>query len=331
MRRAPIRRRWTMHESLRGALVGAVERGFPAGPWVLVLGMHRSGTSALTGALGRLGLALPDADDLVSGRYDNPVHYESQALMDLDDAILRALGGSWSAPPVLDPGWERSAAVLGVLGDGPRAARRAFPHGGPMVWKDPRHCLLLPLWQSVLPPPVIVVFLWRAPAAVARSLGTRQGFSPSLGLALWERYNRQALAELAGRAVYVMRYEELLADPRGSLSGVAHWLDADQRVPMHVDDDALGHAASTVVGRPEPHDNEDVLPDLIHETVAVLANLSGAHDRLPTTPTRPAPLWMADVIAQRRDYEDLYAHYMRYVKWRRRIPFVGRRARPAHS
>ena len=36
---------------------------------------------------------------------------------------------------------------------------------------------------------------------------------------------------------------------------------------------------------------------------------------------------MADVIAQRRDYEALYARYMRYVRWRRRIPFVGGPAR----
>jgi len=312
-------------------LVRAVERGFPPGPWVLVLGMHRSGTSALTGALSHLGLVLPDAVDLVTGRYDNPVHYESQALTDLDDAILRALGGSWSAPPVLEPGWERSAAVLGVMGDGPGAARRAFPHGGPSLWKDPRHCLLLPLWRSILPPPVVVVFLWRAPLAVARSLGTRQGFSPSLGLALWERYNREALAGLAGHAVYVMSYEELQADPQGSLTDVAHWLDTDGRAPTQVDDDAIRAAASTVDRRPVRQEDEGELPEVIAETVAALASLAGAHDRLPATRTGPAPSWMADVIAQRRDYEDLYVHYMRYVKWRRRIPLVGRRSRPGGS
>ena len=316
-------------------MVGTVERGFPPGPWVLVLGMHRSGTSALTGALSRLGLVLPDAADLVAGRYDNPVHYESQALTDLDDAILRALGGSWSAPPVLAAGWERSAAVLGVMGDGPRAARRAFPHGGPMLWKDPRQCLLLPLWRSILPPPVVVVFLWRAPLAVARSLGTRQGFSPSLGLALWERYNREALAGMAGQAVYVMRYEELLADPQGSVTDVAQWLVSDGHVPMLVDDDAIGHAAATVVERPERHadegEHEGEIPEVISETVATLAGLTGPHDRMADAPVGRPPSWMGDVIAQRRDYEDLYAHYMRYVKWRRRIPFVGRRARPGHS
>ena len=113
-------------------MAGTVEEGFPSGPWVLVLGMHRSGTSALTGALGRLGLMLPVPGDLVTGRYDNPVHYESRALTDFDDTLLGALGGSWSAPPVLDPGWERSPTVLDVAGRAPRAARQAFPRNGPV-------------------------------------------------------------------------------------------------------------------------------------------------------------------------------------------------------
>ena len=46
-------------------------------------------------------------------------------------------------------------------------------------------------------------------------------------------------------------------------------------------------------------------------------------------PSLPAAAsWMADAMGQRRAYEALYARYMRYVRWRRRIPIVGRAARP---
>ena len=55
-RRAPAHRRGATAERVRGALADTVDRGFPPGPWVLVVGMHRSGTSALAGALGQLGL-----------------------------------------------------------------------------------------------------------------------------------------------------------------------------------------------------------------------------------------------------------------------------------
>jgi hypothetical protein len=297
---------------------------------VLVLGMHRSGTSALTGALSHLGLMVPTPNDLVAGRYDNPVHYESQGLTDIDDAVLYALGGTWSAPPVMEPGWERSPAVLDVAGRAGIAARRAFPGDGPVLWKDPRHCLLLPLWRSILPAPVVTVLLWRAPLAVARSLRSRQGFPVSLGLALWERYTRDALAALAGHAVYIMRYEELLADPTASITSAARWLEATVPAAIDTDAAAIARAASSVSGPLARHEGAGDVPDVVREAVGTLTELSGAHDHVPETTPAPAPAWMADVIAQRHDYEELYARYMRYVKWKRRIPFIavlGDRAR----
>ncbi len=79
----------------------------PAGPWLLVVGMHRSGTSALTGALGELGMAVPAAED----RYEyygpakgNPEHWESRAMGLQDDALLERLGCTWDAPPDPDVG-----------------------------------------------------------------------------------------------------------------------------------------------------------------------------------------------------------------------------------
>ncbi|HEY5024083.1 MAG TPA: hypothetical protein VII76_03835 [Acidimicrobiales bacterium] len=296
----------------------------PRGPWVLVVGMHRSGTSALTGALGRLGLALPAGDDLVTGRYDNPVHYESRALNDLDDAILGALGGSWSAPPTPAPGWESSPAVLGVTAGAARCARRAFPGAGPVVWKDPRLCLLLPAWRSLLPAPIVTILLWRQPLAVARSLRARQGFPPSLGLALWERYTRAALTGLSGHPGYVMSYEELLADPGAALGPLARWLHGPGRVPLAVDDDMVSAAASSVTGGSAGHGDGE-LPEVIISAVETLQALSGPHDALPAHSGVDPPSWMADVIAQRHEYEELYARYMRYVRLRRKIPFLGGR------
>jgi len=309
-------------------LAGSVEVSFPSGPWVLVLGMHRSGTSALTGALGALGLALPAPDDLVTGRYDNPVHYESRSLTDVGDAVLRALGGSWSAPPALAPGWERSDRVLPLATPAAAAARRAFPGDGPVAWKDPRLCLLLPWWRSLLPSPAATVLLWRDPEAVARSLRTRQGFPLSLGLALWERYNRAALDALAGHPTHVVRFEELLADPRSAVEAVAVWLAGPAGVPVATADGALAAAAATVsqeLVHPPPGagGGSRDLPEVVVRTGAALQERRGPHQRLPAAELPEPPPWMADVIQQRHDYEDLYARYMRYIRLRRRIPLAG--------
>jgi len=311
---------------VRGAVAGDVGRGLPPGPWVLVVGMHRSGTSALAGALGALGPALPAPGDLVTGRYDNPVHHESRALTDLDDALLAALGGSWSAPPDLAPGWEHGAAVRSLTAGAPAAARRAFPSDGPVLWKDPRLCLLLPLWWSVLPPPVVTVFMWRDPLAVAHSLRARQGFTLSLGLALWDRYNRDALAALAGRSTYVVSYEDLVGAPGASVAAVAAWLGSS--VPLAGGDGAVEAAVSTVSPDLSRSPGGGELPEVIRRRVTHLTELAGAHERFPAARQLHAPPWMADAIGQRREYEALYARYMRYVRVKRKIPFLGTRRAP---
>jgi hypothetical protein len=290
---------------------------------VLVIGMHRSGTSAVTGALGNLGLALPAPNDLVSGRPDNPIHYESQALTDVDDALLRAWGGSWSAPPLLPPGWEHSATTLEILGRARTAAATAYPGGGPLAWKDPRLCLLLPFWRSVLAEPVLPVFVWRSPLAVARSLRARQSFTLSHGLALWDAYIRAALGALAGTEVFVVRFEDLLENPEAPIASVARWLDSLGGLPRSPSERDLELAAKAVSGRHVSHRDEGELPDGFGAVVETLQSLSGPHDGLPTVALPGPPLWAADAILQRHDHEVIYAKYLRYVKLRDRIPMLG--------
>jgi hypothetical protein len=74
---------------------------------LVVLGMHRSGTSAITRTVNLLGVPLGASDDLMPANEGNPTGYwESRALVDLNDEILACFGGSWSAPPILEAGWE---------------------------------------------------------------------------------------------------------------------------------------------------------------------------------------------------------------------------------
>jgi hypothetical protein len=214
-----------------------------------------------------------------------------------------------------------------MTGRARRAAALAFPDRGPVLWKDPRLSLLLPWWQAVLPPPVITVYVWRAPLSVARSLRSRQGFPTSLGLALWDRYNREALAALVGRDVYVLHYEELLRDPEASVNAVGRWIQGGGRVPMIVDDAQVAAAASSVSGKLASHEGDGELPKVIESAVTTLTRLDGINEPLAEVEVPVPPPWMSDMIAQRRDYEQLYERYMRYVRWRRKIPIFGRGAR----
>ncbi|MGH9029658.1 MAG: sulfotransferase family protein, partial [Acidimicrobiales bacterium] len=230
---------------MRGSLRKTDQKDFPPGPWLFMVGMHRSGTSALTGALGHLGLQLPDPQDLMTGMEDNPVHYESQALSEVDDSLLAALGGSWSAPPVLEAGWERSPAALSHLERARSAAWRAFPLNGPIAFKDPRLCLLLPFWRPQLQPRAQALLVWRSPLAVARSLRARQNFTISLGLALWEVYARGVLEGLEGLEVTVLPFERVLEDPSGVIGRTADWLVRTGCLERPPTDGELGAAVSS--------------------------------------------------------------------------------------
>lgn len=75
---------------------------------IIVLGMHRGGTSALTGALGMLGMRLPDS--LMPPTTDNPKGYfESVQIYAIHERLLAAAGTSWSGIEGLPADWFHSA------------------------------------------------------------------------------------------------------------------------------------------------------------------------------------------------------------------------------
>ena len=196
---------------------------------MLVVGMHRSGTSAVTRALSELGLDL-GGDPLMSATEANPTgHYEVGRLMAINDELLDAVGGRWSAPPAAGPD-EVAALVETELA--PRARRQidqVFAGDG-WVWKDPRTSLLLPFWRSVLDPEPAIVAVLRHPIEVARSLEARDGMAVDYGLALWERYTRVLLRDLVGLPVYLVEYEATIDGPDAVLAGLADFVAANERL-----------------------------------------------------------------------------------------------------
>lgn len=299
---------------------------FPTGPWVLVVGMHRSGTSAVTGALGRLGLQLPAGGDLVTGRFDNPAHHESDALNRFDDELLRVLGGSWSGPPIrVDVGWEDSARVDALVPRAREAARRAFPPEGANAWKDPRLCLLLPFWRRQLDPGARAVLVWRDPLSAARSLHVRQNFTMSLSLALWLIYIRRALEGLRGMPVMVVSFDRLLDDPLAGVTSLAEWIDGSGLLASPVDDAHRRSAAASVSAGKLHGGDVGPPPEPFAGVVGLLRSLEGRHDEFPELVVEDVPPWALDALRQRREFEVLYLRYLRTARWRRRLaPWRGR-------
>src|ERR1700733_13960317 len=159
---------------------------------VVVLGMHRSGTSVVARVINLLGLPLCRDDDLIYGQ-DNPTGYwESGSLVKLNDRLLKMFGGSWVFPPQLSRNWENAPRVAASRGEGVRVFRRVYP-SEEWVWKDPRACLTLPFWRTVWRGTPAVLFFFREPLEISLSLRRRDGLGKAHSIALWERYTRSAL------------------------------------------------------------------------------------------------------------------------------------------
>ena len=182
------------------------------------------------------------------------------------------------------------------------------------MWKDPRTCLLLPHWRPTLGEPLAAVLVWRDPLAVADSLHRRDGMDHPLGIALWERYNRAALANLEGTDTFVTSYEDLMADPLAGLTALADWLGSlPQFRDLSVGWD-VGGAAATMTGsdRPAPVTGSGtgiLLPEQ-ERLRAGLAGLAGGHLPLGPTEVGGESVWTTALIASRRDYRSRDLDYL---------------------
>jgi hypothetical protein len=181
---------------------------------VFVTGMDRSGTSATTGLLAMFGLHPPVERDLIRARDTNPTGvWESRSLASLNVRLLKAVGSDERFPVALAPGWEADDRLEAMRNDARSAFAAAFPEA-PWVWKDPLHCLTFSFWRSTLDSSGAVVLVIRNPLEIAASAQRAWGREKIYGLALWERYLRQALAQLRGMPVLVTNYADVLGDPR---------------------------------------------------------------------------------------------------------------------
>jgi glycosyltransferase involved in cell wall biosynthesis len=190
---------------------------------VLVLGMHRSGTSALAGALGHLGVAL--GERLLPATAFNPRGYfEHEDVFQLHEEVLYALGRTWDDVRPLPDGWAQWEALVPLRARLRSLLERDF--AGVPLWgvKDPRLCRLWPFWQPVLRAmrvtPAFVVIA-RAPREVARSLAARDGTPDWKSHLLYLHHTLEAERATRGHARAVLTFEQLLADPSVELHRVA--------------------------------------------------------------------------------------------------------------
>ena len=206
----------------------ATEQAPPATA-ILVLGMHRSGTSAAAGVLQRVGVEL--GHELLPPQPDNPKgFFEHAEVVSLHDEVLSLFDAAWDDPRSLPEKWDRDPRLAPFRQRLKAILCQTFASVPLWGMKDPRLCRLLPFWIPLLrelnvsPKAVLVV---RDPAEVSASLRRRNRLMPEQASTLW--LSHVVASELSTRALprVLILYEDLLRDWSSEVSRVCDALGVD--------------------------------------------------------------------------------------------------------
>ena len=176
-----------------------------------ILGMHRSGTSALASTIHGLGVTL--GDSLLPASEDNPKGYfENKAVQEFNESFLVASGFGWDdvffdIHDVAESDYQRLVLSASRILEHEFGAYESF------AVKDPRICILLPVWLDAcrkldIKPRIILAH--RNPLEIAESLKKRNGMSVKNALALWADHMFKAELYSRGLDRVLVSYDDLL-------------------------------------------------------------------------------------------------------------------------
>lgn len=222
---------------------------------LVVAGMHRSGTSAMSRVLSLAGAGMPDR--VITAAEDNPLGFwEPADVVALNNEVLRAVGSDWNdvfgihATQRAEPMWPDFV---------PRARSVVASNFAAMplaVMKDPRVSLLAPLWREALTQegfrPVFVIMV-RDPIEVAQSIAARDGASVQASTLSWLSHMVAIERDTRDASRVFVRYSDLVDDWRPVMDRIAHVLG----VTMPVSEEAAEQISGFLSRSARHHTSDD--------------------------------------------------------------------------
>jgi hypothetical protein len=226
-------------------------------PVVVVVGMHRSGTSLCAHLLQTMGVNM--AEDAGASPNNRKGHWERPRINDLNDRIFTRFGRGWNEAAhilALPEHWLDDATVKAVKGELIGVLASGMSRPGLYGFKDPRTARLLPVWREVFAAVGAVprfVFCIRNPAQVARSVHARDRMARDQAEYRWLMYNAEAVIGLGDDAICLLPYEDWFARPEQTAQRLAAFLGLAAPAPglaAGIVDPALRHDDEGAVARP---------------------------------------------------------------------------------
>lgn len=203
---------------------------------LIILAMHRTGSSALTGVLSYLGVNI--GNKLLPPNPANPKgFFEHLKIVQIHDNLLKELGSSWHDPSPLPLGWIETAAtnkakkLLGEIIDAEFINSR--------IWavKDPRICILLPLWKEILQERQVqpkLILTYREPDDIVLSLANRDGLDTFHSYCLWVKYMQEVAGEISKGSTALVSYDNLLTNWREAICSLEKKLEISWPTPLEL-------------------------------------------------------------------------------------------------
>ncbi|MBV1871980.1 MAG: glycosyltransferase [Gammaproteobacteria bacterium] len=195
---------------------------------LVILGMHRSGTSAISRAMGVFGAS--HGDNLlepVAGINDKGF-WEDADIVQLNADLMAEVGLDWHS---LKPLVLSDLSVLRAKGyfDKAKNLLAEKMDGYPIfAFKDPRVSKCLLFWKEVFSESkinLVYILAVRNPFSVASSLHKRDGFSQSKSFYLWLDHVLSALSGSKGQNSIVVDYDNLVTLTDNELTRLAKKLN----------------------------------------------------------------------------------------------------------
>lgn len=213
----------------------------PARQALVVMGMHRSGTSALARVLSLRGATLPEK--LVPANYGNSTGYwEPSSVVELNDRMFDFFGVSWDDPFAAQQLPEPGVIPSRFHSQAREILEREYRDADLFVLKDPRCTLLHGFWQGVLRSmgvrdcPIVVA---RPFGEVADSLLRRDSTSVASSVLLYVAYGLEAATAVA-KGASILTYKQLTDDWRASTDRIAkeqrfNWPRIDMQMQVEIE------------------------------------------------------------------------------------------------
>ena len=199
----------------------------PARRAVIVLGMHRSGTSALTRVINLLGADIT-SHLMPENKFNETGYWESQELYEINEKLLEHLNANWTISETLSKSWIKSKEASHYINQISQVLKKDFDDSKLFVIKDPRFCILFPVIHEALKrinaTPYVIVTI-RHPHEVALSLLERDQISLAVSYRIWLRHLLDAEKYTRNIKRCFISYDSLLADWRRTIRKITKSLE----------------------------------------------------------------------------------------------------------